>query len=666
MYESAADAALSNRSIGAGERYRPPVSENLKILLMEGKMRKRIAILLTASLFAGSLSGCGAGAKTQASSAASAVTEAAAAETASSEASATETAAAETSASGASVSEASATEDSAAAQTEDKQAPVFAEKDFPLYLGSPESDMTMPLFFEEGNTDIPYIDVEYMAELIQMIENVSSDPDYTLTTSDSNGVMTLTRDNGSKAEIDSVNQEVRYDDFNEFCRQTYSESSLDLLASSGYDSEGRPAYFSREGKTIFTRKGSPIDVELKNHDIPLYYQDEEYFMPLQTASDLFCTELQFNLIYNGQGVFMAAGVMSDDVKDLYYSAPAGKRSTELAEYNYNELALALDMYYGLKDAHNIDTFENYFATTGLDKKLLSEDPQIADRAIEDLCNYYLGDGHSIFDEPSFYAGKGEDGEWERTADKVSSGLYDEFAARDLYSTARAKAYPDGIPSYEEIGNTAYVTFDDFSMMQEPTDYYTTPATSDSADTIGIIQYAHARITRKGSPIKNVVLDLSVNGGGVADAAVYTTGWFLGMSTFNIEDTVSRMQATSQYRVDVNGDRVFDDKDSLADKKLFCIISPFSFSCGNYVPSAFKKSGMVTLLGRTSGGGACVVQHLSTADGTLFSVSGNRRISTNVNGSFYDVDTGVDPDFAITTPEKFYDRKALTEYINSLY
>lgn len=76
--------------------------------------------------------------------------------------------------------------------------------------------------------------------------------------------------------------------------------------------------------------------------------------------------------------------------------------------------------------------------------------------------------------------------------------------------------------------------------------------------------------------------------------------------------------------------------------------------------------MVTLLGRTSGGGACVVQHLSTADGTLFSVSGNRRISTNVNGSFYDVDTGVDPDFAITTPEKFYDRKALTEYINSLY
>ena len=37
-----------------------------------------------------------------------------------------------------------------------------------------------------------------------------------------------------------------------------------------------------------------------------------------------------------------------------------------------------------------------------------------------------------------------------------------------------------------------------------------------------------------------------------------------------------------------------------------------------------------------------------------------------NGSLYDIDRGAEPDIVITSPEKFYDRAALTDYINSLY
>jgi hypothetical protein len=36
-----------------------------------------------------------------------------------------------------------------------------------------------------------------------------------------------------------------------------------------------------------------------------------------------------------------------------------------------------------------------------------------------------------------------------------------------------------------------------------------------------------------------------------------------------------------------------------------------------------------------------------------------------NGSYYDVDRGADPDFVIPTPKQYYDRAALTDYINSL-
>lgn len=34
-------------------------------------------------------------------------------------------------------------------------------------------------------------------------------------------------------------------------------------------------------------------------------------------------------------------------------------------------------------------------------------------------------------------------------------------------------------------------------------------------------------------------------------------------------------------------------------------------------------------------------------------------------SCYDIDRGAEPDYVLTTPESFYDRAALTEYLNSL-
>ena len=100
--------------------------------------------------------------------------------------------------------------------------------------------------------------------------------------------------------------------------------------------------------------------------------------------------------------------------------------------------------------------------------------------------------------------------------------------------------------------------------------------------------------------------------------------------------------------------------------LYCLISPYSFSCGNLVPWAFKADGRVTLIGKTSGGGSCLVAFSNTAWGTSYRYSGQKRVSFVKNGSFYDVDQGVVPDYFIRTYDHFYDREALTEFINSLY
>ena len=178
-------------------------------------------------------------------------------------------------------------------------------------------------------------------------------------------------------------------------------------------------------------------------------------------------------------------------------------------------------------------------------------------------------------------------------------------------------------------------------------------------------YAHRQINRENSPIENVVIDLSNNIGGAIDTAAFVIAWYLGEADLAYQDQNTGTLSASAYRADVNLDREFDERDVLTGKNLYCLISPVSFSCGNLVPCVFKESAKVTLLGRTSGGGSCSVMNVSTAWGTSFQISGKNRLSFLKNGSFYDIDRGADPDFVLLKPSQYYDRKSLTEYINSL-
>ena len=139
-----------------------------------------------------------------------------------------------------------------------------------------------------------------------------------------------------------------------------------------------------------------------------------------------------------------------------------------------------------------------------------------------------------------------------------------------------------------------------------------------------------------------------------------------MCTVNTRNTCSGARVTGNYMIDINLDgRVDEDDMLLTQKRLFCLESCCSFSCGNLVPCAFKESNVVTMLGRASGGGACVVLPLCTADGSSFWLSGPMQLAFLKNGAFYDIDRGAEPDFPLMQPASFYDREALTEFINGI-
>ena len=415
----------------------------------------------------------------------------------------------------------------------------------------------------------------------------------------------------------------------------------------------------------YSRYGSEVVIDLKKYGIDLVADGGNYYIPLQTVSDIMlalpCYVL---LLYNERSVFVyeyGSETGKDLLRKWYEAEPVQEKSEALSEFSYNELCMVMDYYYGLKEYHGIDSFDKFFSDVALKDALKSQDSAVGANALSVFLDLYIDDSHSGYTLNSWRLGM--DAEVESKYGHSALRMYESSMK---YYQARMEYFPEEVPGYQEVGNTAYITFDSFMTKDKDVDYYKEPPTADTEDTIGLFLYAYSQITREKSPIENVVFDVSLNGGGDTVTASYIISLILGEGTLCIHDTLTGAYANESFRADANLDGQFDEKDSLLDYNLYCLTSPSSFSCGNLMPSVLKSSSMVRIIGEQSGGGACVVMPLSTADGTILQISGPNRLSYMKNGSIYDIDKGIEPDYIIDKPEHFYDRAKLTDYINSLY
>ena len=536
------------------------------------------------------------------------------------------------------------------------------KKTLPLYLGSSDEEDTseIEVAFMDGITDVPYISVETMKDLISKLltsyYEEKGGKNYGLEIEKDNDTVFLTRETQYPAKINFADNTIHFYDFDAFLRISEDAPLMDVISETGFNDKGE-AHLFQKSDTSFERYGNPVIFSPGEYGIDLVRQGDDYYVPLQLVSDLILSAYRSNVLYNKEAVCVAIVGGVDYFGDKYYisDAPA-ERSDDLIAFSYKELCFALDALYGLKKQHNITDFNNLFQMTGLIEPLMSKDPQEEAQALADLLCKFLDDGHSGNIHKSYMMKDDPKRNWGPSC----LHKYDEM---DRYADARKQFYPDGAKPYEEIGNTAYITFDNFVFFQ--LDYYTEKLEDNLDDTVALIIYACQQITRENSPIENVVVDLSNNGGGDADAAAYLIGAFLGDGSISMSNPMSGALVTENFKVDLNLDRKFDEKDSLSKYHLFCLESPVSFSCGNLVPCVFKNSHRVTLLGQQSAGGACVIHRLTTADGILFQISGLKQLAYTKNGSFYDIDQGAAPDFVIPDPKLLYDRRYLTEYINRL-
>lgn len=546
-------------------------------------------------------------------------------------------------------------------------------RQYPIYAYDEETKFTneYPLFFIDGVDDMPWIDVEEMADIATILQReVIESSSFELTYKQEGSTITLTRENGFFMHLDFDKNVITFSDYNAFVKKPEAQTLLDLLNVSAVNEAGEAELFQRDAMASYDRYGDAMVLDLSEYGIHLVMDEDRGYIPLQTANDfVFSPLMDRSLLFNTAAMFFANDSDLYDINtgkytplaELYYSVAPQDRSAAFADYGYNELCLMLDSLYGLKKKHNIDTFAHLFWEIGFDELLSDTSAFNADQALYNFICYYLDDLHSAFGLRSWMTGRergleGGDGPSERS-----------FSAQEKrYKNMREKFLGEKVEAYQEVGDTAYVTFDEFTSKYKGAYYYEAAAKGTRLeDTIGLMIYAHQQINRENSPIKNVVIDLSNNIGGSADAALFVISWILGEAEVSIEDTFTSAQTTMVYRADVNLDHKFDERDTLDGKHVYCLISPVSFSCGNLVPAVCKENQAVTLIGRTSGGGACVVQPMSTAWGAVFQISGTSRLSFRKNGSFYDIDEGVAPDVYLSRLETMYDRAKLNDLINNL-
>ena len=428
---------------------------------------------------------------------------------------------------------------------------------------------------------------------------------------------------------------------------------------------------------LFNRRGKVLTLNLADYNIDIVDEGGECYLPFQTLNDLLVSPMYIQYVFNGEKVIGDA-YSGQLIKEAYTVEPS-EMSEAFAMFNFHEFCLFMDFFYGLKDEHHIDNFMDYLTIdTGLFADMTSTNPLDFDSALTGLLLQDIDDGHSNVNLFSWRSGQDNAMMMLSAMAQMGYSIADKSKTSNVLKEARKAAYPDGVPGYEEIGDTAFVTFDSFDFKRKPQEYYELEDPDNPQDTTELILYAHRQVTRPDSPIKNIVLDLSINGGGNSDAAIVVASWFTGEARIALRDPNTGAETIAAYRTDLNlngvtlsnpdgGTERYDPGDSVSggQYRLFCLTSPVSFSCGNLVPAMFEQAGNVTLIGQRSGGGSNAVLPATSASGTLFQISGNLQIAAVRNGAFYNIDKGVEPHVRLNYFESFYDREGLVEMIHNL-
>lgn len=181
--------------------------------------------------------------------------------------------------------------------------------------------------------------------------------------------------------------------------------------------------------------------------------------------------------------------------------------------------------------------------------------------------------------------------------------------------------------------------------------------------MSLFLYAYNRIANNEN-IKNVVVDITTNGGGDVMFMTFISALLSGFGVIVPYMNYCNKQLNNTfYNADANLDHKIDKDDFVFfQKNVYVLSSSYSFSSANAFCTCLKGYPNVKIIGERSGGGGCAVLQSGNVLGSCFQISGPLQLLQDINGSYYSNDKGIEPDIGVNRAI-FYDNEKLMNYLN---
>lgn len=544
------------------------------------------------------------------------------------------------------------------------------------------------VYFINGN-DIPYISIKIGVDDLYLNTFHIAKPDiyagYSHLTKDNKTIITNNANN-TTCVIDYNNQTMEFNNYIAFLNNDiYQLNPLDNIFT-----EGRK-YFKDIKSEKYVDALSSYVIDFKKYNIPLFCKDNVGYIPNEVFNNVLNNAPIMDVTYFNNKIYVNTESYPNEAqlnnKITLNKVINGSFSSKYMEYCYNLNALTLDVNFGnrVRESralsghtikYNLDAYSNM---NKHDKNnFLSNKPNIANQALIDtINNEYDDSGHTLYTDIGLLENK---------LCESNFGYETLFHAKTLKSFDAARKEVKLDPVSKTLNNNAIGYFEIFKDSKGNNDTafltmdkFVGPTSGDykqlepCSNTLSLVYDANNKL-KENNKIKNLIIDLSLNGGGLVLASLFMSSWLtkgtshLKMCSFN-NNTYSDIS----YKADVNGDGIIDNNDYLPDsvENVYVIVTPNSYSCGNLLPCDLRDYASTKLIGNRTGGGCCIVRpNMQTGYGSLYQMSSNyvlcRKDSNENNMMTNDDGVGVETadDIAIPleTPYLYYNRQAIYDAI----
>lgn len=500
----------------------------------------------------------------------------------------------------------------------------------------------------------------------------------------------------------------------------------DVLTSDSYDdfvslmsltAPGLPSFetcnypFLKFDSHLYEPAGATVTLNFGKYGIDLRDDGRDTYFPFATINDLFTDADNHIACYDGSRVLVNTSYEGNGLEDIDadFAAPAFKTvevGEDLATFRYAELCFVIDNFYGYPDRTILE--KHGLREKGMDatldavsggkdvKQLLRSRKQMEFiMGVEALAWLMDDGGHTVL---RIHRGVPQsikqefDGRYDETLKTIPEAARQMIDTNEKYWTEyrtkknelkdlRKAIYGDNnIYMKSQDGQTAMFLMDSFSDVNGKgwRTYYASNHTAEDWQRLVaektpdlLVQTVETLKRARREGVRNLILDLSLNGGGDDDPTTTIVALF-GDKTAPLRTSrrasswemnmLTRQFLTKTYLVDRNFDGKFDELDDqqdwVGDMNVVLLISEMSFSNCTVFSAKMKEYGY-PIWGRKTNGGACSVINMVTADGISFRLSSYRSLSTYSNKQSVDGGTPVEKQL---TDEQMYD----IEYLNALF